>query len=136
MFRVIGKYGKGTVIKIAAVFVPVYHVICGNAFCRWIFQTLIQSPFSETAISEIHRLWGSSFVWKCLKFNVDFRNEEKNWEKDCFLWGNNSWIGPFKLPLFRREYLSSAVNALTNSLKIFHRTNVDFLQLNYVQSDQ
>ena len=29
MFRVIDKYDKGTVVQIATVFVPVYHVICG-----------------------------------------------------------------------------------------------------------
>ena len=38
--------------------------------------------------------------------------------------------------LLRREYLSSAVYVLTNSLNIFHSTNIDFFQLNYVDSDQ
>ena len=34
------------------------------------------------------------------------------------------------------EYLSSAVNVLTNSLKIFHVTKRDPFQLNYLDSDQ
>ena len=38
--------------------------------------------------------------------------------------------------LLTREYSSSAVNVLTNTLKILHRTNVDFFRLNYVQIDQ
>ena len=32
--------------------------------------------------------------------------------------------------MFRREYLSSAVNVLTNSVKISDQTKVDFSQLN------
>ena len=38
--------------------------------------------------------------------------------------------------LLIREYFSSAVNVLTNSLKILHLTKRDFLQLSYLQSDQ
>ena len=37
----------------------------------------------------------------------------------CFL-DNFNWIGCVKLFLLRREYLSSAVNALTNSPKVLH----------------
>ena len=32
--------------------------------------------------------------------------------------------------MFRREYLSSVVNVLTNSVKISHQTKADFAQLN------
>ena len=32
--------------------------------------------------------------------------------------------------MFRREYLSSVVNVLTNSVKISDQTKADFLQLN------
>ena len=32
--------------------------------------------------------------------------------------------------MFGREYLSSVVNVLTNSLKIYDKTKADFLQLN------
>ena len=41
-----------------------------------------------------------------------------------------------KLPLLRRKDLSSAVYGLTNSLKIFHITQRDFFQLNFLYSDQ
>ena len=40
-----------------------------------------------------------------------------------------------EVSLLRREYLLSAVNVSTNSLKIFRLTMRDFLQLNYVHSD-
>ena len=53
-------------------------------------------------------------------------------KKPFFFWDNSIWIGSIKLNLLRREYLSSAVNVLTNSLNILHRTNVDFFQLNYI----
>ena len=39
-------------------------------------------------------------------------------------------------PLLRREYLSSAVNVLTNSRKILHITKIDFFQLKFLHSDQ
>ena len=41
-----------------------------------------------------------------------------------------------KLSLLRREYLSSAVNVLTKSLKILNITKTDFCKLSYLQSDQ
>ena len=126
MFRVINKYDKGTVVQISTVFVPVYHVVCWRAFWRWIFQTFIQSTFSKTAISEIHRLWGSSLFLNCSKFNVNFRKKQKNWEKVFTLWVNKIWVGSIKLRLLRRQYLSSAAKVLTKNLKILQRTNVDF----------
>ena len=136
MFRLINKYDKGNVIQIATVFVPVYHVVYGRVFWSGIFQTFFQSPFSETVIPEIHRLSGSPFSPKCTKFNVELKNAEKYSEKVFCFWDNSLWIGCVKLSLLRREYLSSAVNVLTNSLKILHSTNLDFSQLNYVQIDQ
>ena len=136
MIRGINEYGKGTVVQIATVFLPAYYVICGRVFWSRIFHPIIESSFSETVLSKIHRLCGPSFFWKCSKSNVDSENEEKNWGKVfCFL-DNSIWIGSVKLPVLRREYLSSAVNLSTNSPKIFHRTNLDFFQLNYVVSDQ
>ena len=40
-----------------------------------------------------------------------------------------------KLSLRRREYMSSAVNVLTNRLKIFDITKTDFFQHNYLRND-
>ena len=135
MFTVINKYGKGSVLDIGTVFGAVFHVACGRVLWNVTFQTFIQSPFSESVISEIHSLWGSSFFWKCSKFNVDYRNAEKNWEKVFCFWDNSIWIGCVKLSLLRGEYLSSAVNVLTNSLNILNSGNIDLFQLNYVDSD-
>ena len=41
-----------------------------------------------------------------------------------------------KLSVLRREYLSPAVNVLTNSVKILHSTKREFFELNYLQIDQ
>ena len=84
----------------------------------------------------MHRLWGSSFFWKCSKFKVNFKNAKKNWDTVFCFWDNSIWTGCVKLSLLSREYLSSAVNMLTKSLNILHSTNMDFLQLNYVHPDQ
>ena len=128
--------GNGAVVQIATVFVAVYSVSCQRVLWKRNFQSFIYSPFSENVISEIHRLWGSSFFWKCWKFNVDFKNAEKNWEKTFGFWDISIWIGCIKLSLLKREYLSSAVNMLTNSFEILHSTKKAFCQLSYFRSDQ
>ena len=75
----------------------------------------------------------SSFFEKCLKFNIDFKNEKKNWKTVCF--GENfNWIGCIKLCLLSRELLSSAVSVLKNSLTILYINKRDFLKGNYLQS--
>ena len=38
-------------------------------------------------------------------------------------------------PILRREYLSSAVNVLTNTYKALHLTKTDFFRLNYLEND-
>ena len=40
-----------------------------------------------------------------------------------------------ELVALRREYLSSAVNVLTNTYKALHLTKADFLRLNFLQND-
>ena len=45
-------------------------------------------------------------------------------------------MGCVKLSLSTREYLSSAVNMLTNSLKISHVTKRDFFRVNSFHIDQ
>ena len=67
-----------------------------------------------------------SFFRKCLKFNVDLKNAEKNWEKRFCFWDKCIWIVCIELSPLRTEYLSSAVNVLTKSLKTFHVTKMDF----------
>ena len=51
-------------------------------------------------------------------------------------WDNCIWIGCLTLSLLRREYLSSAVSVLTNSVKTIHITSRDFFELNCLHSDQ
>ena len=52
----------------------------------------------------------------------------------CF--GDNGVrIGYVNLSLLRREYLSSAVNVLTNTYKALLLTKTDFFQVNYLQND-
>ena len=48
---------------------------------------------------------------------------------------NGVRIGCVKLSLLRREYLSSAVNMLTNTYKALHLTKNDFFPINYLEND-
>ena len=45
------------------------------------FLDIDVSTFSESITSTIRNLWGTPFFSKCLKFNPDFKNAAKNWEK-------------------------------------------------------
>ena len=72
------------------------------------------------------------FFLKRAKFNLDFKNAENNSENVFYFWDNYIWIRCLRLSLLRREYLSSAVNVLTNSPKILKITNRDFIQLNCI----
>ena len=67
------------------------------------------------------------YFWKCSKFDVDLKNAQKNWEKVfCF---SDKCIGIVCIELFllRREYLSSAGNVLTKSLRLCMSLRVTFL---------
>ena len=136
MFKGMNKHGKGSVIQISTVFGPLCNLFCGKDLLKGILQTFIESPFSEMVIWKIDRLWGSNFFWKSAKFNVDFKNAEINSEKVFCFWDNRIWNGCVKLSLYRRQYLSSSVNVLTNNLKNLQSTKMDFFQLNYAQRDE
>ena len=75
------------------------------------------------------------FFKKSSKFNLDFETSEKNSEKVFSFRDNCIRIGCVELSLLRRVYMSSAVNVLTNSLKILHITKRDFFKLNWLGRD-
>ena len=56
--------------------------------------------------------------------------QKKNWENVFSFLDNGVWNSCGKFCIILREYLSSAVNVLTNSLKISDKTKADFFQLN------
>ena len=66
------------------------------------------------------------FFWKCLKFNADSKNAEKNLEKIFYFWDKCLWIVSIQLSLLIREYFSSTVNDLKKRLKNFHVSKSDF----------
>ena len=62
--------------------------------------------------------------------------QEKIAEKvSCIFVIMASEIGCVTLSLLRREYLSSAVNVLTNTYKALNLSKTDFFQVNYLQND-
>ena len=81
-------------------------------------------------ILEISRLVYSSFFSKCSQFNAYFRKAIKNPEKVFRFRDNGPSSCCMKFSMFRREYLSSVVNVLTNSVKISEQTKADFARLN------
>ena len=61
--------------------------------------------------------------------------QEKIAEKVVYFWDNGVRIGCVNLSLLRREYLSSAVNVLTNTYKALNLSKPDSFRLNYLQND-
>ena len=99
------------------------------------FLEIYLTPFSEFVISETQNLWGSSFFSKNSKYQMDFKNAAKNFEKKfCFRY-NCIWIGIVKLSLWRIRYISSAANVLTSSPKILHVNKKDCFQTNFLGGD-
>ena len=62
--------------------------------------------------------------------------QKKNSEKVFNFWDKSIEKCCNKVPLSRRKYLSSAVNVLTNSPKILHISQRDFLKANCLHRDQ
>ena len=87
---------------------------------------IYMTTFSESVISEIQHLSGSSFCSKYLKLHLDLKNAAKNYgEIFCYL-DNCIWIGIVKLSLFRTGYFSSAANVLRSPPKILHVNKSNF----------
>ena len=115
---------------------------CCRKFCillpEYLSSTVnaLTNSLSASIISEIITLEYSSFFWKCSKFHAHFRNAIKNPDKVFCFWDNGVWNCCGKFCILLPEYWSSAVNALTNSLKISYQTEGNFLQLNLPRIDK
>ena len=94
------------------------------------------TTFSDSLISDIKNLLGSTIFKKFSKFNHVIKNAEKTWENVSYLWDNIIWIGIFNLSLLRTGYFPSAANVLTRCPKTWHVKKRNFFQLNYLGSYQ
>ena len=72
------------------------------------------------------KLWGSSLFLKYSRFNLDFKNATRSWEKVFCFWDNCIWIGIIKLSLLRTKYFSSADIVLTWNPKILYVNKRNF----------
>ena len=93
-------------------------------YCLWKhplkqeFLDIYLTTISESVTLKIQNLSLSSFFSKWLKFNLNFRNAVKNWERIFSFCDNCIWICIVKLSLFRTGYFSSAAKVLTSCPKI------------------
>ena len=114
-------------------FINVYHIASRRVLSKGNFFV---TTFSESLISELQKLWGSSFFSKSSKFRLDFKKAEKLQEKVFCFSDNFVWIGMVKFCLLRTGFFSSLANVLTNSPKIWHVNKRDFFELTFLASDQ
>ena len=99
------------------------------------FWDIYMTMFSESVISEIQNLWGSSFFSKCSTFKLDFESAAKTGEKRFSSWDNCISIGIVKLSLLRTGSFSLAANVLPSYPQIFHVNQRDFFQLSWLCND-
>ena len=135
-FRVTNKFGKKLCHSDFSTVWSHWPCCLSKGSLKRDFCDIYLTTFFEMRSSEIHKLWGSTFFWKCSKFYFYFINSEKNWEKASCFFDNYTWVGCVNLSLLRRENLRSAVNVLTNSPNILHITKRDFFQLHWLHFDQ
>ena len=76
------------------------------------------------------------FCFKVFEILSKYQNCKKEAEKVFCVLHNSSALIALKLSLFKREYLSSAINVLTKCPKIFHITKTEFFQLKFLPIDQ
>ena len=134
-FTVINEYGKRAAVETESVFRSVYHVACGWFISnRFFFHIYLSTFFGVRNFGNTEAMRVILF-WKCSKFDVDLKNANENWGKVFCFSDKCIWVVCIELSLLRREYSSSAVNMLKNSLKTLHVTKSDFFQLNYFQID-
>ena len=130
---VTNEYDRGAVMQISTVFGHFHHIHSLSKYpLKRNFLDIYVTTFSESITSTIQNLWGASFFSKCLKFNVDFNNAAKNWEKVFCVWDNVIWVGVVKLSLWIRRYFSLEANVLTSIHKISYVNKRDFLKLNFL----
>ena len=100
------------------------------------FLDVCLTTFSDSVISEMQNLWGSSLFKKLSKFQLDIKNAEKKLENVFCVWDNIIWIGIFNWSLLRTGYLFSAANVLTSSPKTWYVNKRCFFQLKCLESYQ
>ena len=74
----ISKYGKGAVVQNARVFGPVYYVAHQSLTLKHEFLEICLITFCGVSDFGTTSAMRVIFFWKCSKFNVYFRNGEKN----------------------------------------------------------
>ena len=79
-FEVINEYDKGA---FKSAYAPLLYCFSKCPLKRD-FLDIYQVTFWESLISKFQNLWGSSFLTKYLKLNLDFKNAAKDWKKKCF----------------------------------------------------
>ena len=100
------------------------------------FKLLCCNTFRSAKSRKYISYEGHPFLWNLQNWIEVLKMQKKKKIRNVFFfWENCIWIGSAKLSLLSRYCLSSAVNALRNSLTILYITKRDFFQRNYLHSD-
>ena len=116
-------------------FAPLALWLSKATFKRGFLDIYLNNSF---ALHNFQNIWPMSvaFSFKMFKNLFRFQKNSKKLRRRKFFLDNFNWIGSKKSSLVRREYLSWAVNMLTNSPNSSHLSNRDIFQLKFPQSDK
>ena len=87
-FTVITRAGKSPLIKIESVFRTVYLDACREVISNGSVETFIWARLSWSVISEIHKLWGSSF-FENVRNLIQIRKTHKTIQKKYLVFETN-----------------------------------------------
>ena len=88
-FTLITRAGKRALIKIESVFRTVYHDACRDILSNGSIETFIWARLSWSVISEIHKLWGSSF-FENVRNLIQIRKTHKTIQKKYLVFETKS----------------------------------------------
>ena len=132
-FTEINKYGKVAVVQLWTAFVLFTMLLEEGSSERDFWHTYLATYFGIGKFKNISAMM-VIFFKKNFITESKFRKCKIKLENIFRFWDKCVWKCCNKLPLLRRNYLSSAVNGLTSSPKIFHIAQRDFLILNCLHS--
>ena len=115
-----------------------------DTFTCWLSKRVPKRCFLEKSLTKFFTVCNFRntlgmtiiFFLKVFKIWCSFQKWKKKFKKVMRFIDNYIWIGSCKLSQSSMEYLPSAVNVLTNTLKILHNTRGDIFRINLSQNDE
>ena len=99
---------------------------------KWDLLDIYLTTFSESVTSKI-KLYECNLLSKRIKFDLDFKNAAKHWDKVFCFWNKCIWIGIVPM---KKKILFFSGQCVDKESKIWHVNKRDFFEQNFLASDK